>query len=292
MQLQSTSDTPTVFCSDDLVWTVGISIYIAGTPIELPQSIRSLQYKHFKGETRREQLKTFTYWTMSYVVVCPAATLLALALHDGALKDVKTLDVLLRLRLPAGIGQIELYWSEEWYGRCIMREFVDGAPDKELSSAKARYQLAKAGAHVRRHVAGHTNDQIYENDYVNHRIDHDTVNLVLDNPTEERLTAKLHRTTTGAVPQINAPLPQAVQDHIDTLPDIAELLAQRKTICYALKSASHTTESETSLREERRQITGKIRACRQRHYKSYRADHFRRKNQSIVQAQLSGYTGA
>lgn len=85
---------------------------------------------------------------MSYVLACPAATLLALALHDGALQDIKTLDDLLKLRVPPNMGRIELYWSDEWYDCCIMRESSYGEPHKELSSTKARYRFRKLGENM------------------------------------------------------------------------------------------------------------------------------------------------
>ncbi|KAK3045801.1 hypothetical protein LTR09_012661 [Extremus antarcticus] len=273
------------------------------------------RYKHYKGEKRRRQQKTFTFWTQPNVTHCPAAHLIALGLHDGAFKDplLTSVQSLLSLQVPP-TDQLELYWSEDCENRCILRESTSGEPDKELSADKARYRLRRLGENkgsqkrfipyslrmlnlnsldkgaseeVRNQVAGHLDSRIYRNHYIDPNIEIDTANLVLRRPTEEHLTVALNSMGAGADPRVNRPLSQAERDCIEAMPDLAALTDRRRETYNAI-DICEDEDVLLTLQEQRGQLTRKIRALRQRYQREHREGYFRRKNEAIVRMQLHG----
>lgn len=94
--------------------------------------------------------------------------------------------------------------------------------------------------------------------------------------------------TAGADPLINAPVPQEVDDYIETLPEMMALLQERTEI----KKAMDDCQSEDDLavlRVRRKESKNEIWARKQHYRKGYRKGHFRRRDQAVVIAQLQGH---
>lgn len=158
-----------VFVHERLRLQLALVLIIAGATSTRPGALMRLRYKditfalfpprsgeprpHLTMKLRLRETKTrggqqkptaFGFHEEISLIHCPVLGMLALAIADGALRNVESLNKIYTLRVPPTKDRLPLDWKPEWNDRPIFRQ-MDGDPYSPYQYTQAQSALKRLG---------------------------------------------------------------------------------------------------------------------------------------------------